>query len=61
MKLIEHAMPSHEVNYLNQLELVVGALHLDEKSSLVDDFFWYCRPLYQQCAQKVSSSRSIFL
>ena len=37
MKLIEHAMPSHEDNYMNQfMELFVEALHLEDKSYLLD-------------------------
>ena len=39
MKLIEHATPSHGVNYMDQFtELFAGALHLEDKSYLVDVF-----------------------
>ena len=39
MKLIEHAMPSLYDNYMTQfIEFFVGALHLEDKSYLLDVF-----------------------
>ena len=60
LKFIEHAMPSHDDNCMNQfIDLFVGVLHLDEKSYLIDVFSGTA-PFTNNSLRKLASAGAYF-